>query len=226
MLEASAGTGKTLHDRRPGRPLPRRGPGRAGPADAGHLRPDGHQRASAAGARPAGQPGDRAWPRPSRPEPPSRGDALAALLTDVPPTSWPQRRRPGRPGPGRLRRGHHRHHPRVLPADARRAGRARRPRAAGHLRRAPVRPDPRGGHRPLPAPVRDQRPGRRVATPEALTRRRRRRPGGARPAGAGTESIRTRSADRRPSGWRSPTPSAPRSTGASAPAGCSPTTTC
>ena len=49
--------------------------------------------------------------------------------------------RAGRPRPGRLRRGDHRHHPRVLPADAGRPRRARRPGAGRRLRRAARRPD-------------------------------------------------------------------------------------
>ena len=59
---------------------------------------------------------------------------------------------------------------------------------------------------------------RRSASPTTPSRR-------CTPGWCRTESIRTRSPTR-PSGWLSRSPSAPRSTGASGPAGCSPTTTC
>ncbi len=58
--------GKDLHAGRAGRPLRRRRTRDARPVDAGHLRPDGHQRTPRAGARAtrlAGSPdGRRAWP--------------------------------------------------------------------------------------------------------------------------------------------------------------------
>ena len=93
--------GQDVHDRRPGRPLPRRGTGRAGPADAGHLRPDGHQRAPAAGPGPAG----RRWRRPGRRGRSESGATGAAatrwwpLLTDVPPDRAGPAAATGSPGP-------------------------------------------------------------------------------------------------------------------------------
>ena len=62
---------------------------------------------------------------------PAPDDPLVGLLTAVPARRAGPPPGPGGPGAGRLRRRDHRHHPRVLPADARRARGARRPGAAG-----------------------------------------------------------------------------------------------
>ena len=228
VLEASAGTGKTYTIAALAARYVAEGQRRAGPADAGHLRPDGHQRAAAAGPGAAGRRGGRPWPTPSTGAAEPRADwASNTCSPTAPPDELVRRRRPGRPRPGRLRRGHHRHHPRVLPADARRPRRARRPRAAGRLRRAPGRPDPRGGHRPLPAPVRGQRGSRRWRT----TRR----------SDVGEQAVQAVHARLVPDGLdRSPVDRSdggragrvrrggPRRGRAAqaAPAGCSPTTTC
>ena len=104
---------------------------------------------------------------PGTPLPPVDEVGRPPLRRHQPPSSS-SRRRPGRPGAGRVRRRHHRHHPRVLPADARRAGRARRPGAAGGVRRAPRRPDPRGRQRRLPAPLRTVGRAPRSSFDEAL----------------------------------------------------------
>ena len=56
VLEASAGTGKTLHDRGARHPLRRRGRRRAARADARHVQPGGNSGAARAGARTAGRP--------------------------------------------------------------------------------------------------------------------------------------------------------------------------
>ena len=87
------------------------------------------------------------------------------------------------PGAGGLRRRHHRHHARVLSADARRPRGARRPGAGRGVRGAPGRADRRGGPRRLPAPVRDR--GATAAEVRGRAESRRgRRPGRSDPAGA------------------------------------------
>ena len=108
-----------------------------------------------------------------------------------------------RPGPGRLRRGDHRHHPRVLSEmlDGLGVLGDREPQA--HLRRAPLGSDPRGRDRPLPAPVRRPRAGRRwlprgpAASPIGST-------GRARPAGAARARTRRDRSRTRLSGSPSP----------------------
>ena len=159
-----------VHDRRAGGPLRRRGRGDAARADARHVRPRGHHGAARAGARPAARRPARPWPIPPRPG--RAPTPVHALLAEPP-------RRRGRAAAGaagprarHVRRRHDRHHPPVLPADARRARGGGRRRPGRGVRRVDRGPAHRGRRRLLRAQVR--RPRRR---PAAV------RPGGG--AGAG-----------------------------------------
>ena len=141
------------------------------------------------------------------------------------------RRRGGRPPPGparhgagRLRRGDHRHHPPVLPADAGRAGGGRRHRPAGGVHRVRGRPAHRGGRRLLRAQVR--RPQHRSRRCSPGPRR------SAWPAGRCTTGRRgwSRRTPSRAASPRCGTGSRPRCgrrwRGASRRGGSTPTTTC
>ena len=106
--------------------------------------------------------GRRARRSPTRPRPaPAADDACSRCSPTRPTTRSPLRRARLVAGARRLRRRHHRDHPPVLPADARRARRGGGRRPGRRVRRVGRRPARRGRRRPLRAQVR--RPGGRAA---------------------------------------------------------------
>ncbi len=107
--------------------------------------------------------------------------------------AWPRARR--------LRRGDDRHHPRLLPGGARRAGHRRRPRAR-HRRSSRTSSDlvVRGGRRPLPAPLPRRRSARTSTAPRRCRSPARRSPTRARRSSprrpTDTPAMRARLAER------------------------------
>ena len=217
VLEASAGTGKTytiaaLAARYVAEGTPLR------PAAARHVHAHGHGRAARPGARAArgrrARAGGRAGGGSRRRRAAARGGLAGGGRAAA---------RPARARAGRLRHGDDRHDPRVLPGGAGRARRGRRPRAGRDARRGPRRPARRGGRRPLRAPLHD---GRGRAADHARGGAADRARDDAQPGGAdrAARDRRARACRRCAAGW--PRASATSSSGASARARSSPTTTC
>ena len=161
VLEASAGTGKTYTIAALAARYIAEGRGRAGPADAGDVRPDGHQRAAAAGPGTAGRPGDRRWPSARDRE--SRQRARASNTTS--PTREPDELEQRRERVARALADFDAatiattHEFCLKMLDGLGVLGDREPQAA--FVEQLDRPHPRGGHRPLPAPVRRRPGGRR-----------------------------------------------------------------
>ena len=225
VLEASAGTGKTYAIAALVTRYVAEGAATLDEMLRRHLRPGGQPGAARAGPRPAGR-------RPSgRSRDPARGrrrrrPAARPPASTAPTTSAPAPAAPAARRAGRLRRGHHRDHPPVLPAGAALARRRRRHRRRGHAwsrtsttwssevvddlylrafgdRRGRAAVHPRRGARASPATS--------VGDPQARLE----------PAASDRPTT--------PAGRRvalRATPCAPRSTGASAGSASSATTTC